>query len=104
MSQINQVSAPKLPPEERSNRIGIPATRGGIITVDTQLTEYFKLIHVGVGGNVIVRGKDNSMIPVLGLSDDSWFPAIGNEVVSAATIDGVAVTTTAENITWYGGI
>lgn len=104
MAELNQYTAEKLPPQERTNRIGIPITRGGIITEDSQLTEFFKLLHIGVGGDLIVLGKDGSYIPFYGLLNGDWVPVIGNMVVSAATVDGVSMTTTADDITWHGGI
>lgn len=104
MANLNQYAAEKLPPQERTNRIGIPITRGGIITEDSQLTEFFKLLHIGVGGDLIVLGKDGSYIPFYGLLNGDWVPVIGNMVVSAATVDGVSMTTSASDITWHGGI
>lgn len=101
---LNQYQADKLPPQERTNRIGMPITRGGIITADVQLTEFFKLLHIGQAGDLIVLGKDGRYIPFFGLLDGDWVPVVGNMVVSAATVDGVPMTTTATDITWHGGI
>lgn len=104
------LTADKLPPEERTNRIGLPITRGGVITVDSPVLdangapEFFKLLHVGTGGVLLVVGKDGSIIPFLGLIDGDWVPVVGNEVVSTATIGGTPYTTTCDNITWHGGI
>lgn len=101
---LNQYQADKLPPQERSNRIGMPITRGGIITNDVQVQEFFKLLHIGTAGDLIVLGKNGSYIPFFNLLNGDWVPVVGNMVVSAATIDGVACTTTATDITWHGGI
>jgi hypothetical protein len=79
------------------------AKEGGIITVDTPLNVYFKLLHVVTGGDVLVRGMDNRIIPYRGILSGGWIPVIGYEVVSAATVDGVSLTTTATDIDWYGG-
>ena len=104
MAVLNQYQADKLPPQERTNRIGMPITRGGIITPDVQVSEFFKLLHIGVSGDLIVLGKDGSYIPFFGLLDGDWVPVVGNMVVASATVDGVAMTTTADDITWHGGV
>jgi hypothetical protein len=101
---LNQYTADKVPPQERTNRIGAPITRGGIITPGTQISEFFKLLHVGLGGDLVVLGKDGSYIPFLGLLDGDWVPVVGNMVAVSATVDGVLVTTSADDITWHGGI
>lgn len=85
-------------------QIGLTAKRGGLITIDQPLNEYFKAIAVGTtGGNVLVRGVDNQIIPFLDRPAGSWIYVLGYEVVSAATVDGQALTTTADNLTWIGG-
>ena len=101
---LNQYTTDKLPRQERANRIGAPITRGGIITEDVQVQEFFKLLHIGGAGDLIVLGKDGSYIPFFGLLDGDWVPVVGNMVVAAATVDGVPMTTSATNITWHGGI
>lgn len=93
----------KFNPKTPTKDIGAVATRGGLITIDTPLAEYFKLLHIQTGGNVLILGMDNQVIPYLGISSDSWIWAVGYAVVSAATVDGQALTTTASNIQWYGG-
>lgn len=101
---LNQYTADALPPQERTNRIGIVDTRGGIITVDVQLSEFFKKLHVGVGGDIVILGRNGNHIPYLGVSNGATLAVEGNMVASSATIDGVLVTTTADDITWHGGI
>jgi hypothetical protein len=101
---LNQYEAAKLPPQERTNRIGAPITRGGIITADVQVQEFFKLLHIGLAGDLVVLGKDGNYIPFYGLLNGDWVPVVGNMVAGSATIGGVLVTTTASNITWHGGI
>lgn len=93
----------KFNPDTPTEHIGAPATRGGLITIDTPLTEYFKLVHIGTGGNVLILGLDNQCIPYIGISSDSWIWAVGYCVLSSATVDGQNLTTTASNIQWYGG-
>lgn len=106
----NVYTADKLPPDERTNRVGAVITRGGIITVDTPVTdvngapEFFKIIHIGVGGNLLVRGKNGTIIPFLGLLNGDYVPVLGDMIVSTATIGGVGYSTTCTNITWHGGI
>lgn len=83
--------------------MGFLIKEGGIITVDTPLTVCFKMLHVVSGGDVLVRGIDNRIIPFRGILSGAWIPAVGYEVVSEATVDGVDLTTTATDIDWYGG-
>jgi len=101
---LNQHVAEKLPADERTNRIGMAITRGGIITNDVQVSEFFKLLHIGVAGDVIVLGKDGNHIPFRGCLNGDWIFVVGNMCVASATVDGVPLTTSATNITWHGGI
>lgn len=96
--------ADQVPPDERTNRIGLVITRGGIVTLDAVVPEYFKAIHVGIGGDLIVLGKNGNYIPFYAVPNSTIIYVMGNSVVSAATVDGVAMTTTATGITWHGGI
>jgi hypothetical protein len=86
-----------------SSQLGVAIKNGGLITLDAQLPAYFKMLHVGGGGDLLVRGIDNNIIPFLGLVSGQFVPVIGYEVVSAATVDGQALTTTCTDITWHGG-
>ena len=97
-------TADTVSPETRTESIGVVIKTGGIITNDTPTTEYFKLLHIGTAGDALVRGIDGNIIPFLGMLSGDWIPVLGNEVVGAATVDGIACTTTASDITWHGGI
>lgn len=96
--------AEAISPQTRTEDIGVVIKSGGIITNDAILTQYFKLLHIGTGGNLLVRGIDGNIIPFFGLLSGDWVPVLGNQVVSAATIDGSPYTTTATDVTWHGGI
>lgn len=84
-------------------QIGLCAKEGGIIVKDTPLNFYFKSLFVGDAGDVLVRGVDGNIIPYRGVLSGATLYVLGNEVVGTATVDGVALTTTATNITWQGG-
>jgi hypothetical protein len=90
-------------PNNQARDIGFIAKKGGLITVDTQLPEYFKMLRIGVGGDLLVRGIDNNIIPFRNVLSGGTIVVLGYEVVSAATVDGVPLTTTASEIDWYGG-
>lgn len=89
-----------------TSQIGLCATRGGLITVDTSLEEYFKGLHIGTAGatgTLLIKGIDNEVIPIKGLLNGSWVFILGYAVVSAATVDGESLTTTCSDISWIGG-
>lgn len=93
--------------------IGIFAKRGGIIlstaneidNLDEDIGDgvYFKLLHVGSGGNLVYRTPDNQVDVFLDLNDGQIIPAVGSAVLSSAVIQGVTISTTCDDITWHGG-
>jgi len=93
----------KIDPNSVTGTIGVAYTRGGIITLDEDVREAFKMLHVGIGGNILVYGLDGNILPLLGVSNDTWIPVLGTKVVSAANIDGDPYTTICSQITWNGG-
>lgn len=100
---MRAISTNPIGPETPASQIGLCAKRGGLITIDEPLTEYFKGVGIGTSGNVLVRGVDNEIIPFLDRPAGSFIYVLGYEVVSAATVDGEELTTTATNLTWIGG-
>lgn len=87
-----------------STDYSIYPTRGGAITIDGAPTpEVFYQLRCGTGGNLIVLGKDGNPIYYPSVFAGETLVTCGLGVLSAATIDGVAVTTTASDIWWYGG-
>jgi hypothetical protein len=100
---MQTLTAQPLNPATPTFQIGLTATRGGLITNDTPLNEFFKGLYITTGGDVLVRGIDNEIIPILGRLSGSFVAVLGYEVVSAATVDGQALTTTATDISWVGG-
>jgi hypothetical protein len=102
MAKINNTT-----PDALSSTIGFIIKKGGLITVGTSQTAsqgFFKLLHVGAGGDVVVRDLDGNYIPFRGILSGGWLPVLGDMVATSATIDGVLVTTTATEIDWYGGM
>lgn len=76
----------------------------GFITLDAYTGEIFYQLRVTEAGSIVWEGKDGvaqyipyaivgAVIPVGG----------GRRVLTSATIDGQAVTTSATGIWWYGG-
>lgn len=78
-------------------------TRGGFIIPDIQTPEIFYQIMVGQLGSLIVESKDGGLRYYPVLNTGAIYPITGVRILSAATVDGQAVTTTADNIWWYGG-
>ena len=79
-------------------------TRGGFITVGTKTPELFFQIMVGTAGNLIVEDENEVARYYPGLQAGAIYPITGVRILAAATIDGQAVTTSAANIWWYGGM
>jgi len=92
-----------VPGDKQSSEIGVFIKRSGIITIDTELNQYFKLLHVGSGGNLVYKTPDDQIGCFLGVKDGSFIPVVGNEVLSSGVVDGVTVTTSCTDITWHGG-
>ncbi len=96
--------------ESPSNQIGIFTKRGGIINtastnnLDVSLeNQYFKLLHVGSGGDLVYMTPENVPDCYIGLRDGSLVPAVGSSVLTSAVIDGEEISTTCDDITWHGG-
>ena len=99
-------------PLKSVNMVGMPITRGGVVTpgapflTDDNLTnkgELCKIIHVGTGGNLIIENQDGVAQVFIGLLSGSTIPCIAQRVLAAATINGNPYTTTCAGITWHGG-
>jgi len=78
--------------------------KGGSITLDQETPEIFFQLVCGTGGAVIVLGVDGNPFYYPSVATGQIVPAIGKGVLTAATIDGNPVTTTATNIWWLGGV
>lgn len=97
-------------PETKASQLGGFIKNGGIATLDTYITmqdgtiQFFKWIGVGTGGgHVIVEGVDGYPIYFPALPAGAMRPVLGRRILSSATINGSAVTTTATLVTVYGG-
>lgn len=86
-------------PAAPSVELGPWIRNGDLATVDVDIGQYFKLLHVTIGGDVMVQGQDGAVIPFKGILDGEWIPVIGNKILST-TAKG---DTTAVGIYWYGG-
>lgn len=93
-NKINDVN-----PEMPSVELGPWIRNGDNVVLDTVLPQFFKFLHIGTGGDVMVQGQDGEVIPFKGILDGEWIPVIGNSVLST-TAKG---DTTALNITFHGG-
>jgi len=96
--------------------IGIFSKRGGIILstalginlLDQDINQtwsdsYCKFVHVGSGGNLVYITPDNQLDCFLSLKDGQIVPLVGSSILTSATIQGVTVSTTCNDITWHGG-
>lgn len=87
------------------------ASRGGIIKAtalsinkeDVVIGEVITSLRIGTGGNVVVETPDGKFIPYLDVLGGQTLYGKFISVVASATFDGQTVTTTADNICWYGG-
>jgi hypothetical protein len=97
-------------PETKASQLGGFVKSGGISTLDAYTLmadgtiQTFKWVGVGTGGgHVVVEGVDGNPIYIPALPAGAWRPVLGRRILTGATINGVAVTTTATLVTVYGG-
>jgi hypothetical protein len=57
-------------------------------------------IKCSVAGTVVIENTVNSEINIVALEAGEWVPIMFDKVLSGATIDGVAETTTATGLFW----
>lgn len=96
----------KLDPLLRGREIGVFVTRGGYIPVGSDLldNEVFIVIHVGIGGDLIVKGVDGLPNPYFKVTAGSQIAVMGKGIMASAEIDGYGtLTTNADQISWHGG-
>lgn len=97
--QVNYVD-----PNSRTSNLGGFIKTCGIATLDQLTPQTFKWISIGTGGgSVIVRGLDGNPIYFPSVPAGALRPVLGNMILTNATINGTAVTTTATQVVWYGG-
>lgn len=86
-------------------------SRGGIIkstsntinNTDKVVGEVITSLKVGTAGNLVVQTPAGNLIPYLNVLAGQTIYGKFAAVLSAGTIDGLAMTTTADDICWYGG-
>lgn len=111
--------------EKASSNIGVFVKRGGVILSAVQNNldkllynyqgrqQYFKIIHVGTGGNLVYLNADNQPDVFFNVPDGGFLPLHGSKVLtsaeifsydsSGAVLSSEVVSTTCLNITWHGG-
>lgn len=105
---VNQTVTQKINPSSRCAELGIPISRGGVITLDAYIydsqdnQEYFKAIMVETGGTVVIENPDGTPI-AFPIPDRGIRYFLGARVLTSATIEGQTYTTDAEGIFWGGG-
>jgi hypothetical protein len=97
--QVNYVD-----PNTRTSNLGGFFKTCGIATLNQLTPQTFKWVCAGAGGgDVVVRGLDGNPIYLPSVPAGQIRPALGNMIMTSATIDGVNVSTTASQVVWYGG-
>jgi len=105
--QIQQVYG--LSGDKPSNEVGAFIKRGGIIktnatnNLDKDIGQFFKWLHVGVGGDIVWLTPEGIADCVLGVPSGSWIPVYGSQVLTSGVVDGETINTDCNNITWQGG-
>lgn len=73
-------------------------------TVMPAVCPVFKWIYFISGGDLAVVGIDGNIIPLKGILPNTWVPCMGTAILaSGVTPSGMTVTTTATDLSWYGG-
>lgn len=77
--------------------LGVWTNRGGTLVLNNYLPnfEIFKLLFVGVGGDVVVEGIDGVNTTYSAVPGGTYLEGLGYRVVTG---------TTATSITWRGGV
>ena len=99
------MSADKLDPNTRNNDIGlywgktrrVDPLAGGLPYVIGEITSGIK---AGTAGDVVWKNSVNGEEGIISLEAGEWVPILCDEILSGATIDGRAETTTATNMIW----
>lgn len=94
----------KLDPHAQSREIGVFGSRGGYLIPDQDLDEAFMYVHVGVGGDLVMKGLDDQPIPFFKVTSGSSLGGLFKGVFSSATVPGYGfMETNASQLTWHGG-
>jgi len=97
---------------QRSERVGIVAKFSGEITNDvaffinddaTSHKQISSYIRVGGAGNIILQNAHGTKTYIPNVQVGELIPGMFIAVLSVATINGNPRTTTATNLTWFGG-
>jgi hypothetical protein len=93
--------------ETKLNQVSFSLSRCGIAIVSSQASpdgffpETAKMLRPTVAGNIVAEGIDGNILYCPNAS--GWVPFLCKRILTSATIDGEAVTTTATGIYWFGG-
>lgn len=109
----------RINPRNRTEQIGLPATRGGVVVPGAEgipgaglftiegstATEFCKLIVVGIAGDVIVENADGLALFFPAQEPGDYIPVLGARVLISHTFPVLgAKSTTATELFWLGGI
>lgn len=76
----------------------------GVDNRDKNVGEIITSIRCGTGGNLVVQGPSGGIWVYLAVAaGQTVYGKFAAVLSSGTTASGVTVTTTADNITWYGG-
>jgi hypothetical protein len=79
----------------RAKAMGGPATRTGVVVLDTDYPEYAKYLYVGVGGDVNLMHWDGTTDIIPEVPGGTTLPIATKRVLDSGT--------TASNFRWLGG-
>jgi hypothetical protein len=86
-------------------------SRGGIIksssntinNLDKNPGELITSLRVGIGGNLVVEGPYGDLMFYLGVGADKTIYGKFAAVLTSGNYEGQTISTTADDICWYGG-
>jgi hypothetical protein len=94
------MSNKKLDPNTRNNDIGLQFGKSRRVVVDALFGELASWVKAVGAGDIIWSNSVSGEVGIWNLEAGESFPVVCDQILSAATIDGNAETTTATTMLW----
>ena len=90
----------KFNPMTPNNEIGVNFGKSRRVVVDTAFGEMATWIKATTAGDVIWSNSEGGEVNIINFTAGEKLPLVCDQILSAATIDGSAETTTATGLFW----